>query len=237
MCQIHPRLHLMWLKVLMVKVKGSFELFILKMSAGDAMWSPYRKPLGAVNTYDSWLASQEKRKHRLVVWNPLHYQIKNTQHNLTAERVEGTLMQHGARTPHLMFELFNLAFEVTDVLGWVCVIQLTLDLSLFLLLAEWSSVNQCNPWQQAKKQQYRLHIFTATAASWSKSRMLSLQGSGAKVSGETLSYVPNFLPGPRRWDWLLALTVAQWCLPSSLKTSAGLKPQSLLKLLSLEWDQ
>lgn len=42
---------------------------------------------------------------------------------------------------------------------------------------------------------------------------------------------------PRRWDWLLALTVARWCLPSSLKTSAGLKPQSLLKLLSLEWDQ
>lgn len=42
-------------------------MFVVKMSARDAMRSPYRKPLGAVNTYDSWFASQEKRKHRLVV--------------------------------------------------------------------------------------------------------------------------------------------------------------------------
>lgn len=134
----------------------------VKMSARDAMWSPYRKPLGAVNTYDSWLASQEKRTHRLVVWNPLQYQIKNTKRNLTAERVEATAMQHEPRRSHLVFELFNLAFEVTDVLGWVCVIQLTLDLSFFLLLAEWNSINQRRPWQQAKAQQYRLRIFTAT---------------------------------------------------------------------------
>lgn len=76
---------------------------IVKMSARHAMWSPYRKPLGAVNTYDSWLASQEKRKQHLVVWNPLHYQIKNTKHNLTAERVDGMVMQHEARRSHLVF--------------------------------------------------------------------------------------------------------------------------------------
>lgn len=45
---------------------------------------------------------------------------------------------------HLMFELFNLAFEVTDVLGWVGVIELALDLSFFLLLAQCNSVNQCS---------------------------------------------------------------------------------------------
>lgn len=38
--------------------------------------------------------------------------------------------------PHLMFELGYLAFEVTDVLAWVCVVQLALDLSFFFLLAE-----------------------------------------------------------------------------------------------------
>lgn len=43
-----------------------------------------------------------------------------------------------------MFELFNLAFEVTDVLRGVGVIELTLDLSFFLLSAQCNSVNQCS---------------------------------------------------------------------------------------------
>lgn len=38
--------------------------------------------------------------------------------------------------PHLMFQLGYLAFEVTDVLAWVCVVQLALDLSFFFLLVE-----------------------------------------------------------------------------------------------------
>lgn len=53
---------------------------------------------------------------------------------------------------------------------------------------------------------------------------------------KTVSFVLDFLLGPWGWGWLLALTVKQpmWCLPSSLKTSAGIgdkntfsfKPQS-----------
>lgn len=62
----------------------------------------------------------------------------------------------------------------------------------------------------------------------------------------TLSFVLDFLPGPWGWGWLLALTVKQRCLPSSLKTSADIgdkhilyfKPQSHpLNLPALQWAQ
>lgn len=39
-----------------------------------ARWTPNRKPLSAVNTYATCLASQEQKRNML--WNPLHYQIK-----------------------------------------------------------------------------------------------------------------------------------------------------------------
>lgn len=62
----------------------------------------------------------------------------------------------------------------------------------------------------------------------------------------TLSFVLDFLLGPWGWGWLLALTVKQWCLPSSQKTSADIgekhilyfKPQSHpLNLPALQWAQ
>lgn len=115
-----------------------------------------------------------------------------------------------------MFELFYLAFEVTDVLGRVCVIQLTLDFSFFLLLAEHNNVNQCRWWKQDFFNTEVLRIlfkswsnsinrtrFAATAATLHKVKAgcRPFWGRRAKVSGESLSFVLNFLLGPQGWDF------------------------------------
>lgn len=110
------------------------------------MSTPHRKSLGVVNTCANRLASKSTISERIV---RNARSKKKQQQNLNLHWKSSCVKRWSEywwtcclfQKSHLVFEICYLVLEVADVLAWVCVVQLALDLSFFLLLVEDTSIN------------------------------------------------------------------------------------------------